>query len=133
MRGLKVSLWVSAVLFLLGAVGLFLPDAAWVSIVECFGGQSTDAAFSPMGEYMFRVALAMCFFVGLYFVALAKHPKKYPVLVPFTGLALVLLGVVCVVSGLIAGMPVAWILGDSLSCLVLGVLIVAFWKKSTRV
>ena len=130
MRGLKICLWVAGVLFLLGAAGIFLPDPAWVSIVEFFGGESSDLAYSPLSEYLLRVALAMSFLMGVYLVVLALQPMKYPVLIPFTGLALLFLGLACGVSGVLAAMPVLWFMGDSLSCLVLGVLILLFWQKA---
>jgi len=70
--------------------------------------------------------------VGVFFVILALHPMKYGVLVPFSGLAAVFLGVVCAIAGLVVGMPVLWFLGDSVSCTVLGVLIVVFWRQAKQ-
>jgi len=55
---------------------------------------------------------------------------KYPVLISFTGLAAVFLAVACGITGLIAAVPPLWFLGDSLSCLVLGILILVFWQKA---
>lgn len=130
MRALKVCLSVSGVLFLLGAVGLFLPDSMWVSILNFFGDESSDLSYSPVGEYLIRVSLAMSSMIGVYLIVLALHPMKYPVLIPVTGLALLFLGVVCGVSGLVAAMPTMWFMGDSLSCLVLGILILLFWQKA---
>ena len=63
---------------------------------------------------------------------LALHPMKYGVLVPFSGLAAVFLGVVCAIAGLVVGMPVLWFLGDSVSCTVLGVLILVFWRQAKQ-
>ena len=57
---------------------------------------------------------------------------KYGVIVPFTGLAAVFLGVVCAITGLVVGMSVLWFLGDSVSCAILGVLILAFWQQANR-
>jgi hypothetical protein len=31
---------------------------------------------------------------------------------------------------MVVGMPALWFLGDSLSCVVLGVLILVFWRKA---
>ncbi|MHC4659181.1 MAG: hypothetical protein ACYS83_08400 [Planctomycetota bacterium] len=48
-------------------------------------------------------------------------------LVPFSGVAAVLLGVVCAIAGLAVRMPVLWFVGDSGACVVLGVLILVFF------
>jgi len=130
MRGLKICLWVSGVMFLLGGIGLFLPDPTWVCIVEFFGVESTALTDSPLAEYMLRAGLAMCFMIGVFLIALGLRPVKYAGLIPFSGLAILLLGLACAVSGVVAGMPVMWILGDSLSCLILGALILVFWKMA---
>ncbi len=68
--------------------------------------------------------------IGVFFIILALNPMKYGVMVPFSGIAAVLTGVVCGITGPAVGMPAAWFLGDTLSCLVLGVLILVFWRKA---
>jgi len=59
-------------------------------------------------------------------------PMKYGVMVPFSGLGAVFVGVVCAIAGLLSEMPLWWFMGDSLSCLVLGVLILVFWQQASR-
>jgi hypothetical protein len=56
----------------------------------------------------------------------------YGIMVPFSGLAAVVLGVVCAITGFTVKMPNLWFLGDSLSCLVLGILILVFWQRAKR-
>jgi hypothetical protein len=68
--------------------------------------------------------------MGAFFVILALHPMKYGAMVPFSGLAAVFLGVVCGITGLAVGMSPPWFLGDSLSCLIVGVLILVFWRQA---
>lgn len=130
MRGLKICLWIVGIFFLLGVGGLFLPDPAWVSIVEFFGVESSGFTNSPLAEYMLRACLAMAAIIGVYLIALALHPVKYPALIPITGLALILLGLVCLASGLLSAMPAKWFMADSLSCLLPGVLVLVFWQKA---
>ncbi len=48
---------------------------------------------------------------------------------PYEQKEAVFLGLVCGITGLVAEMPLLWFLGDSLSCLVLGILILLFWQK----
>jgi len=57
---------------------------------------------------------------------------KYGVMVPFSGMAAVFVGVVCAIAGLLAAMPLWWFMGDSLSCLVLGVLVLVFWRQAKQ-
>ena len=129
MRALKICLWIAGILCLLSISGMFLPVSAWESFLRFFGHESFNLPNSPLFEYAVRVGSAMAVATGVYLIILALHPMKYPVLIPFTGLAAIFLGVVCGVTGLVAAMPLLWFMGDSLSCLVLGILILVFWQK----
>ncbi len=128
MRALKICLWIAGILCLSSIVGVFLPMSMCKSMVEYFGIESLPD--SPLFFYMARVTSAMAVWIGVFFIILALRPMKYGVMVPFTGLASVFLGAVCAITGLAVGMPILWFLGDSLSCVVLGVLIVVFWRKA---
>lgn len=128
MRALKICLWIAGILCLLSVFGMFLPIRVVESLARAFGVQTLPD--SPLVMYAVRVMSATYVAVGMYLVILALHPMKYAVLVPFTGLAAVFLGVVCGITGLVVGMPPLWFLGDSLSCLVFGVLILVFWRQA---
>lgn len=130
MCALKICLWIAGILCLLSVFGMFLPLGVLESIARVFGAQAFPD--SPLFAYAVRVMLATYAGVGAFFVILALRPAKYGVMVPFTGLAAVLLGVVCAVSGLAVAMPLWWFLGDALSCGVLGVLILVFWRQAER-
>ena len=134
MRALKICLWIAGILCLLSIGGMFLPHSAWESIVKFFGAESLHQAIvqipdSPLVEYAVRVGSATYVAVGVYLIILALHPMKYPVLIPFTGLAAVFLGLVCGITGLAVGMSPVWFLGDTLSCVIVGVLILVSWKQ----
>ncbi len=128
MRGLKICLWIAGILCLLSVFGMFLPVRVIESIAKAFGVQTLPD--SPLVMYVVRVMSATYAGVGVYFVILALRPMDYGVLVPFTGLAAVLLGVVCGITGLAVAMPPLWFLGDFVSCTVLGVLILVFWRHA---
>jgi hypothetical protein len=130
MRALKICLWVAGILCLLSVFGMFLPISAWQSFAKIFGIESLPD--SPVFVYAARLMSATYVAVGVFFVILALAPMKYGIMVPFAGIASVLLGVVCAIAGLIAAMPTLWFLGDSLSCVVLGVLILVFWRQAQR-
>jgi len=131
MRALKICLWIAGVGCLLSVFGMFLPVRLVESIARAFGIQLA-LPDSPLCLYVLRVVSATYVGVGVFFIILALRPVNYGVLVPFSGLAAVFLGVVCGITELAVGMPVLWFLGDSLSCAVLGVLIVVFWRQTKQ-
>jgi hypothetical protein len=132
MRALKICLWIAGISCLLSVFGMFLPISTCESIAKYFGIESLHLPGSPLFEYVVRVTSAMAVAMGVFFVILALHPMKYGVMVPFSGLAAVFLGVVCLITGIAVGMSPLWFLGDSLSCYVLGTLIVVFWRQAKQ-
>ena len=130
MRGLKICLWIAGIACLSSVFGMFLPMSIWESIAKFFGAEVLPD--SPLFSYVFRVMWATYVGVGVFYIILALDPVKYGVMVPFSGLAAVVLGVVCAITGMAVGMPALWFLGDSLSCIVLGVLIIIFWRQAKQ-
>jgi hypothetical protein len=128
MRGLKICLWITGILCLPCVFGIFLPISTLESFTKLFGIESLSGP--PLATYAIRVTSAMAVWIGVFFIILALSPMKYGVMVPFSGLAAVFLGVVCAITGMVVGMPPLWFLGDSLSCYVLGILILVFWRLS---
>ncbi len=130
MRALKICLWIAGVGCLLSVFGMFLPMSVFESIAKFFGIESLPD--SPLLVYAFRLMSATYAAVGVFFIILALQPMKYGVMVPFSGVGAVFVGVVCAIAGLLTAMPLWWFLGDSLSCLVLGVLILVFWQQAKQ-
>jgi len=130
MRALKICLWIAGVGCLLSVFGMFLPMSVFESIAKFFGIESLPD--SPLLVYAVRLMSATYAAVGVFFVILALDPMKYGVMVPFSGLGAVFVGVVCAIAGLLSEMPLWWFLGDSLSCLVLGVLVLVFWRQAKQ-
>ena len=129
MRALKVCLWIAGVGCLLSVFGIFLPISVWESIAKALGVELV-LPDSPLFSYMVRLMSATFAGIGVFFIILALRPMDYGIMVPFSGLAAIVLGVVCAIMGLAVAMPVLWFLADSLSCVVLGVLIFVFWQKA---
>jgi len=130
MRALKICLWIAGVGCLLSVFGIFLPMSVFESIAKFFGIELLPD--SPLFMYAFRLMSATYAAVGVFFIILALQPMKYGVMVPFSGLGAVFVGVVCAIAGLLTAMPLWGFLGDSLSCLVLGVLILVFWQQAKQ-
>jgi hypothetical protein len=85
-----------------------------------------------VSEYMRRLLMATFGAIGIYLAILALKPKAYGVLIPFTGIASIVLSVVCLVTGYKVCIPTLWYLGDGLSCVIFGVLVLVFWKKANQ-
>jgi hypothetical protein len=130
MRGLKICLWITGILCLLAVFGMFLPISVFESIAKFFGIESLPD--SPLIMYAIRTVSATFIGIGVFFIILAMNPMKYGVMVPFSCMVAVLIGVVCVITGPAVGMPAPWFLGDFLSCAVPGVLILAFWRQAKQ-
>jgi len=131
MSGLKSCLWIAGIACLLSVcVMFFLPLSAWESIAKYFGVEALPD--SPMFVYVARLTSAMWTMIGVFFIILAMNPAKYEVMIPFSGLAMVFMGMVCWVTGLVMGMPSRLVLSDALSAIVLGTLIFAFWNRAKR-
>ena len=128
MNALKICLWITGVLCLLSVAGLFLPLSACESIAGFFGIETLPD--SPLIMYAIRTISATFVGVGVFFIILALNPVKYGVMVPFSGLAAIFIGVVCAITGPVVGMPLWWFLGDCLSCGGLGALIVLSWRQA---
>jgi hypothetical protein len=128
MCALKVCLWIHGLGCLLSVFSVLLPMRLLESLYATLLRQPFPDA--PEMVYAVRVTSAMSVMLGGFFILLALHPVECGVLVPFAGWASVFLGVVCVIGGLEAEMPFWWFLGDALWCLVLGVLIVLFWREA---
>jgi hypothetical protein len=108
----------------------FTPISTWESIAKYLGVEVLPD--SPMFVYVARLTSAMWTMIGVFFIILAMNPERYNVMIPFSGLAMVFLGMVCWVTGLVMGMPPRLVLTDSLSSIVLGTLIFALWDKAKR-
>ncbi|HUV41140.1 MAG TPA: hypothetical protein VMW23_05075 [Sedimentisphaerales bacterium] len=131
MCGLKICLWIAGILCLLSVFAMFLPMSVWEPIAKAFDAQF-ELPDSPLFEYTVRLMLATYAGIGVFFIILALRPLDYGIMVPFSGLAAVVLGAVCAITGLAVGMPVLWFLGDSISCAVLGILVLLFWRKAKQ-
>ncbi|UCD52225.1 MAG: hypothetical protein JSW27_06210 [Phycisphaerales bacterium] len=130
MRGLKICLWIAGIGCLASVVGLVLPLSAWERITAAFGIDSLPD--SPEFMYVARLLSAMSAATGVFLIILALDPLKYGVIVPFTGVSAICLGVLCGVAGSATTMPAWWYLGDALSCLVLGALMLLFWRQAKQ-
>ncbi len=130
MRALKICLWIAGIGCLLSVFEMFLPMSWLESIAKFFGIESLPGL--PLLVYLVRLMSGTYAAVGVFFIILALAPLKYGIMVPFSALGAVFIGVVCLIAGLLTAMPFWCFMGDSLSCLVLGVLILVFWQQAKK-
>lgn len=130
MGALRICLWVTGIACLTAVPGIFMPMSSWEPVIKFFGVESLPEA--PIIEYTARLMCATYAATGIYFIILGLRPLKYGILVPYSGLACVLLGVFCWITGKETAMPPKWFLSDSLSALILGVLILLFWLRAKK-
>lgn len=128
MRALKICLWISGIMWLSSSAGVLLPVSTIKSFVAYMGIESFPD--SALFLYGLRVALAIDAGIGIFFIILALRPMDYGIMVPFSGVGSIAVGVICAITGISVNMPTLWFLGDSLFCFVLGVLILVFWRQN---
>ena len=128
MRALKVCLCVVGVFCLLAAFVMVLPFSVQESLYNVLGDEPLPRA--KMFSHLIRGAGVTFFGVGIFYIILAWNPLKYGVLVPFSGAAAVLFGLWCGVSGLVTRLHAFLYVKDSLGALILGILIIVFWRRS---
>jgi len=129
MKGLKVVLWILAILCLLCFLGVIFPWS-WTSKIASIWGYGDIAGFQGLLKYAARVGFAACGLIGIFFLILVLNPLKYGPMLSLAGLGLLLLGLVSLVWGIFYTFPL-WIwLCDVLFCFIFGVLILYFKEKA---
>jgi len=128
MTGLKIWLWIAGLFCLSAVIGVFAPMPLWPKVTGFFGVEMLPDA--PVFVYFARLLSASYAAIGIFFIILALRPAKYGVLVPFSGIASVLIGATALITGIIVQLPAKWFLCDSLPCIILGILILAFWPQA---
>lgn len=128
-RKLSVVLWIAGIGCLLSIFGVVLPWSwlsAWVTV---WGLGELPAG--TMVVYAVRAGSATFALVGVFFLLLATDPVRYR---PFLNLGiagLILVGLVCLVSGVAVGMQPPWYLTDVAFCWILGILLFV-WREPAR-
>lgn len=129
MKGLKVVLWILAIVCLLCFLGVIFPWS-WTSNIASIWGYDDITGFEGLLKYASRVGFATCGLIGIFFLILAFNPLKYGAMLSLAGLGLLLLGIVSLVWGIYYDFS-WWIwLCDVLFCFIFGILILYFKGKA---
>lgn len=127
MTSLKVALWVTALGCLSAVPFIFLPWAALESIGSWFGIESLPD--TPIAVYFFKVAFGVFGLIGVFFIILAKNPLKYGPMLNLGAFGLILFALLALILGFSLGLPPIMYIGDGLSGLVLGIVILIFSSR----
>ena len=98
MKGLKITLWICAIHFLLSFIFLPLPWSAITAWFNQYGVQIT--AEDPWTIFWFRLLLATFGMIGAFFVILARNPLKYGEMLLLAACGLLLFAVVVLIGSI---------------------------------
>ena len=98
MKGLKNTLWVCAVVFLLSFVFVPLPWRVFTDWFNQYGVQIHAA--EPWAVFCARLFLATYGMIGVFFVILALNPLKYGEMLLLAAYGLLLLGVFVLIGSI---------------------------------
>ena len=127
MKALKILLWICGIGFLISFIFMVLPWSMIENLYRFFGEEPIPN--TPAANYLFRVAVAITGFIGIYFIILARNPSYYRTLVIFSAIGLIVGGVMCIIIGLFAGVSPLFFLGDSLFGIILGIALAVLIPK----
>lgn len=126
MRTLKICLWVVGAACLIAGMTLFLPTSIYTSLSQLI--VNVEFPEHRLFSYALRVASGTYLLVGVFYIILALDPRGYGIMLPFAGVAPVVIGLTCLVVGILEGISF-WVFGgDAVFALLMGGLILYFWR-----
>jgi hypothetical protein len=130
MKSLKIALWITAIGCLTAVPFIFLRWTALQGIVSWFGIEPLPDM--PIVIYFFKIAFGIFGLIGVFFIMLARDPFKYGGMLCLGVVGLILFGLLALILGFSLGLPVIVYIGDGLSGLVLGIVILIFASKAKQ-
>lgn len=130
MNGLRITLWVCAVAFLLGFPLLVTPWDTINGMIEWFGVAPFPP--DPVVMYLVRMSCGLMGFIGVFFVLLARNPLGYGPMLDLSGYGLVVVGLLALSVGLSIGLPAVVFAGDTVFAIALGAAIVTLAQRQRK-
>ncbi len=131
MKGLKNTLWVCAIGFLLSFIFAALPWRALTAWANQFGVQIPTA--EPWTVFWFRILFATYGMIGVFFVILARNPLKYGEMLLLAAYGLLIMGVLVLMGSIRYALPFVSYIVDVVFCFITGALILLFRKGAIQV
>jgi hypothetical protein len=130
-KALKIILWISAIgSSLSGFVTAILPWHVITGFIASSGVQPPGD--EPSTIYMFRLGFMAYGMMGVFFGILARNPLKYGVMLPFAACFLVCYSLFRLVGGILYQYPIWHYMGDVITGIVFGVLILILRKRALK-
>jgi hypothetical protein len=130
MKGLKNTLWVCAIGFLLNFIFAALPWRALSAWANQFGVQIPTA--EPWTVFAVRILFTTYGMIGVFFVILARNPLKYGEMLLLAAYGLLLLGILVLIGSIWYALPFITYFFDVIFCFITGVLILIFRREAIQ-
>ena len=130
MKGLKNTLWVCAIGFLLSFIFAVLPWRAFTAWANQFGVQIPAA--EPWIVFWVRILFTTYGMIGVFFVILARNPLKYGAMLLLAAYGLLLLGILELIGSIRYALPLITYIVDVIFCFITGILILIFRREAIQ-
>ena len=131
---LRVVLVVTGAIFCLAGPALVIPISWLKGMGEWFVGAELVESLWPDGalfEYALRASFVAWLWLGVVVLVAASNPAKHRAEIDIATAGLFLVAVVCLVTGLVKGLPLFWPLGDAIPSLVGAALLLVLRPRAT--
>jgi len=122
MKSLKLALWIAAIGCLVAVPFIVLPWSIVENIIRWFGIEPLP--YVPAVMYLFRIVCGLVGLIGIYFIILARNPLGYGPMLKLGAYGLIIFGLLSLILGVTLEMPPKVYIGDALSGLILGIVII---------
>ncbi len=130
MKSLKVALWVTALGCLTAVPFIVLPWSVVDKIALLFGIELIPN--DPLVIYILRVSCGVYGLIGVFFIILARNPLGCSPMLDLGAYGLTIFGLLSLITGLSLEISPKVFTGDSLSGLILGIVIIVLSSKAKR-
>jgi hypothetical protein len=130
MKGLKITLWVSAIFFLLSSINVTLPwgeFTAWSNQRVVL--LPTAGPLTVFWVWLWCMTYGM---IGVLFLIFARNPLKYGEILRIAAYGLLLLGVFLLIGNIHYAFPLKTYIVKVIFCLIFGALMVLFRKEAIQ-
>ena len=128
MKGLKITLWICGVCWMLGFVFAALPWEAFTALCKWMGIHPPEG--KGITIFMFRLACTSFGMIGIFFVVLARNPLEHDAMLRLAAYGLLCYGLCCLLGGIRYGLPSWTYAGDAIFGTITGVLLFIFRKQA---
>ena len=131
---LRMFLIYSAVGWGICVAGIFISGPFAFDLLAYIGGVNTSALCAdPMYDYWLRMASSVFAFIGVAYLVLAIYPKRFASVLPFSGIFMILEGVILMIHGLRLNLPSTPFWGDVSFCFLGGIGILLCMSSAKKI